>query len=168
MDFRSDAKEAAWRAEVRQFLTAAGGSFPIDRCAESGRDRSALMRWRRDLGARGWILSLRVATRQAAGLVPNYEASIAKLYSWLLAQGILSTSVRALGPMGHLSSGPAGRARWTDASVLATQAANRQRGRAARAASNATSSRPEGSACPVSDFANQEDRKEMTHVYHHR
>lgn len=60
------------------------------------------------------LLSFRVATMQDAGLVPNYEASIAKLYASELNQRIAQTGVEVLGTFGLLTGGshaPAG-GRW--------------------------------------------------------
>jgi alkylation response protein AidB-like acyl-CoA dehydrogenase len=51
------------------------------------------------------VLSYRVATMQAKGLIPNQEASITKLYGSELAQRIGRTGVKAAGMYGMLSEG---------------------------------------------------------------
>jgi alkylation response protein AidB-like acyl-CoA dehydrogenase len=51
------------------------------------------------------VLSYRVATMQAKGLIPNQEASITKLYGSELAQRIGRTAVKAAGVYGMLSEG---------------------------------------------------------------
>ncbi len=48
------------------------------------------------------LLSYRVISMQARGLVPNYEASINKLYGTELAQRVTSTAIRLLGLYGPL------------------------------------------------------------------
>jgi len=53
------------------------------------------------------VLSYRVATMQAKGLVPNQEASITKLYASELAQRIARTAVKVAGLYGQLSKGSA-------------------------------------------------------------
>ena len=53
------------------------------------------------------VLSYRVATMQAKGLIPNQEASITKLYGSELAQRIARTAVRAAGLFGQVSEGSA-------------------------------------------------------------
>ena len=52
------------------------------------------------------LLSYRVASMQARGLVPNYEASMTKLYATELAQRITRTGLRLLGPFGIIHEGP--------------------------------------------------------------
>ena len=49
------------------------------------------------------LLSCRVVTMQAKGLIPNYEASAVKLYSMELNQRIANTGMRLLGLYGQLS-----------------------------------------------------------------
>jgi len=56
------------------------------------------------------VLSYRVVTMQAKGLVPNQEASITKLFSSELAQRIARTGVKAAGLFGQLRAGSAGAA----------------------------------------------------------
>ncbi len=56
------------------------------------------------------VLSYRVATMQAKGLVPNNEASITKLFGSELAQRISRTGVKAAGLYGQLSEGSHGAA----------------------------------------------------------
>ncbi len=51
------------------------------------------------------MLSSRVVTMQARGLIPNHEASAVKLYSMEMAQRIANTGVRLLGLYGQLSRG---------------------------------------------------------------
>ncbi len=51
------------------------------------------------------LLSLRVATLQARGLLPNYEASCAKLFASELSQRVATTGLRLLGLYGQLGRG---------------------------------------------------------------
>ncbi len=51
------------------------------------------------------MLSYRVVTMQAKGLIPNYESSAVKLYSMEMAQRIASTGLRLLGLYGQLARG---------------------------------------------------------------
>jgi len=53
------------------------------------------------------VLSYRVATMQAKGLIPNQEASVTKLYGSELAQRIGRTAIRAAGLYGALTEGSA-------------------------------------------------------------
>lgn len=53
------------------------------------------------------LLSYRVAGLQARGIVPNYEASMNKLYATELAQRITRTGLRLLGRFGILEEGSA-------------------------------------------------------------
>ncbi|MCH7811649.1 MAG: acyl-CoA dehydrogenase family protein [Chloroflexi bacterium] len=53
----------------------------------------------------GRMLSYRVASMQNRGLIPNYEASLLKLYTTELNQRIASTGVHILGPYGLLKRG---------------------------------------------------------------
>ena len=53
----------------------------------------------------GRLLSYRVAWMQGQGLVPNYEASVSKLYGTELAQRLASAGVRILGLGGQLAPG---------------------------------------------------------------
>jgi alkylation response protein AidB-like acyl-CoA dehydrogenase len=48
------------------------------------------------------MMSFRIASMQARGLIPNYEASMAKMFSSELSQRIGATSVKMLGPYGSL------------------------------------------------------------------
>jgi alkylation response protein AidB-like acyl-CoA dehydrogenase len=50
----------------------------------------------------GQMLSYRTISLQAKGLVPNYEASIVKLYNMELNQRIARTGMNVLGPYGQL------------------------------------------------------------------
>jgi alkylation response protein AidB-like acyl-CoA dehydrogenase len=47
-------------------------------------------------------ISLRIASMQAAGRVPNYEASMGKMYSTELTQRIARTGTKAFGLYGNL------------------------------------------------------------------
>jgi alkylation response protein AidB-like acyl-CoA dehydrogenase len=49
------------------------------------------------------MLSYRVITIQAEGRVPNYEASIAKLFNSELGQRIARSAMKAIGPYGMLT-----------------------------------------------------------------
>ena len=51
------------------------------------------------------MLSSRVVTLQARGMIPNYEASAVKLYSMEMAQRIANTGLRLLGLYGQLDRG---------------------------------------------------------------
>jgi len=51
------------------------------------------------------MLSSRVVTLQARGLIPNYEASAVKLYSMEMSQRIANTGLRLLGLYGQLARG---------------------------------------------------------------
>jgi len=51
------------------------------------------------------MLSYRLVTMQARGLIPNYEASATKLYSMELNQRIANTGLRLMGLYGQLSRG---------------------------------------------------------------
>ena len=50
----------------------------------------------------GQMLSYRIISLQAKGIVPNYEASIVKLYNMELNQRIARTGMNVLGPYGQL------------------------------------------------------------------
>ena len=68
------------------------------------------------------MLSYRVASMQARGLIPNYEASSLKLFSTELNQRIARTAVHILGPYGQLTGDTAPhRGRWA-ATFLRSQA----------------------------------------------
>jgi alkylation response protein AidB-like acyl-CoA dehydrogenase len=51
------------------------------------------------------MLSYRVVTMQAKGLIPNYESSAVKLYSMEMVQRIANTGLRLLGLYGQLARG---------------------------------------------------------------
>ena len=53
----------------------------------------------------GRLLSYRVAWMQGQGMIPNYEASVAKLYGTELAQRLANVGVRVLGLGGQLAPG---------------------------------------------------------------
>jgi alkylation response protein AidB-like acyl-CoA dehydrogenase len=52
----------------------------------------------------GYNLSLRIASMQARGLIPNYEASMGKMFSSELSQRIARTGTKAFGLYGNLWS----------------------------------------------------------------
>jgi alkylation response protein AidB-like acyl-CoA dehydrogenase len=52
----------------------------------------------------GRMLSYRIASMQARGLIPNYEASLLKVYSAELHQRIAHTQLKVLGAYGQLKS----------------------------------------------------------------
>jgi alkylation response protein AidB-like acyl-CoA dehydrogenase len=54
----------------------------------------------------GILLSYRVVSLQARGLVPNYEASMNKLFGTELAQRVTRTAMKLLGPYGLLAGRP--------------------------------------------------------------
>ena len=59
------------------------------------------------------MLSYRLVTMQAKGLIPNYEASATKLYSMELNQRIANTGLKLLGLYGQLARGSdSAGARW--------------------------------------------------------
>ena len=53
------------------------------------------------------LMSYRVVTMQAKGMIPNYEASMTKLYASELTQRIAGTAVKVLGLYGQLRGGKA-------------------------------------------------------------
>jgi alkylation response protein AidB-like acyl-CoA dehydrogenase len=53
----------------------------------------------------GTFLAYRVAWMQSRELIPNYEASVAKLYGSELSQRVAQTGLQLLGTYGHLSPG---------------------------------------------------------------
>jgi len=55
----------------------------------------------------GRMLSYRIASMQARGLIPNYEASLLKVYSAELHQRIARTQLKVLGMYAQLKSGSA-------------------------------------------------------------
>jgi alkylation response protein AidB-like acyl-CoA dehydrogenase len=56
----------------------------------------------------GRLLAYRVAWMQSAGKIPNYEASMVKVYGSELQQRIAGTAVHLLGPSGLLREGETG------------------------------------------------------------
>jgi hypothetical protein len=54
-------------------------------------------------------MSYRVISMQNAGLVPNHEASMCKLFTSEMQQKISSLGMKLTGPYGMVASGPAGR-----------------------------------------------------------
>ena len=80
------------------------------------------------------LLSYRVITLQTKGMVPNHEASAAKLYSSELSQRVAATGMRLVGLYGLLD-----RDRKAEAEAAANRYAPR-RGRLMRAYVNAVSS----------------------------
>ena len=53
----------------------------------------------------GTFLAYRVAWMQSRGLIPNYEASVSKLYGSELSQRVAQTGLQLLGTYGHLWPG---------------------------------------------------------------
>ncbi|MCC6959826.1 MAG: acyl-CoA dehydrogenase family protein [Dehalococcoidia bacterium] len=93
----------------------AGGRRSVERLGESARRNPELIERRPsvryELADRavevtvGTILSYRVATMQAKGLVPNYEASTSKLFGSEMGQRISLTGMHLLGTLGQLRDG---------------------------------------------------------------
>lgn len=51
------------------------------------------------------MLSYRVISMQDRGMIPNYEASIAKLYNTELSQRVARTGMKVVGMYGNVTSG---------------------------------------------------------------
>ena len=93
----------------------AGGRRSVERLGEIARRNPELIERRPsvryELADRavevtvGTILSYRVATMQAKGLVPNYEASTSKLFGSEMGQRISLTGMHLLGTLGQLRDG---------------------------------------------------------------
>lgn len=79
------------------------------------RDEPRLLRLNRQLRLRlvdrevelnaGTCLAYRIPWMQSRGLIPNYEASVSKLYGSELAQRVAFTGIQLLGPYGQLEPG---------------------------------------------------------------
>ena len=93
----------------------AGGRRSVERLGEIARRNPELIERRPsvryELADRavevtvGTILAYRVATMQAKGLVPNYEASTSKLFGSEMGQRISLTGMHLLGTLGQLRDG---------------------------------------------------------------
>lgn len=93
----------------------AGGRKSVERLTKLAKDRPELIERRPsvryELADRavevnvGTILAYRVATMQARGLVPNYEASTSKLFGSEMGQRISLTGMHLLGTLGQLRDG---------------------------------------------------------------
>ena len=51
------------------------------------------------------MISYRIVSMQSQGMIPNYEASMAKLYAMELNQRIQSTAMKVMGLYGQLGAG---------------------------------------------------------------
>ena len=93
----------------------AGGRRTVERLVQIARDNPDLVKQRKtirhELADRtievvtGTSLAYRVATMQAKGMVPNYEASTSKLFGSELGQRIALTGMHLLGTTGQLRNG---------------------------------------------------------------
>ena len=93
----------------------AGGRRTVERLVQIARDNPDLVKQRKtirhELADRtievvtGTSLAYRVATMQAKGMVPNYEASTSKLFGSELGQRIALTGMHLLGTIGQLRNG---------------------------------------------------------------
>jgi alkylation response protein AidB-like acyl-CoA dehydrogenase len=93
----------------------AGGRRNVERLNQLAKDHPELVERRpsirNELADRtievnvGTILAYRVATMQAKGLVPNYEASTSKLFGSEMGQRISLTGMHLLGTLGQLRDG---------------------------------------------------------------
>ena len=92
------------------------------------------------------LMSYRVVSMQNAGLVPNHEASMCKLFGSEMRQRIAALGVKLTGMYSQVAGGPA-TCRWRDASAAATSRRCRRRLRAARRRSSGTSWRSVGWGC---------------------
>jgi alkylation response protein AidB-like acyl-CoA dehydrogenase len=96
----------------------AGGRRHVHQIAAVAKEQPELVRQRpgirQELADRmvevnvGTFLSYRVATMQARGLVPNHEASTAKVFGSEMSQRIASTGMHLLGMAGQLRRGSRG------------------------------------------------------------
>ncbi len=92
-----------------------GGRRTVERLTNLARSRPDLVALRPSVKAEladraveiavGTILSYRVATMQARGLVPNHEASCAKMFGSEMSQRIATTGMHLLGMAGQLRDG---------------------------------------------------------------
>ena len=95
-----------------------GGRRSVERITELAKENPALVARRpsirEELADRaidvsvGTFLAYRVATMQAAGLVPNHEASASKLFGSEMGQRISATAMHLLGTHGQLRNGSRG------------------------------------------------------------
>ncbi len=95
----------------------AGGRKRVERLVGIAKSNPALVRQRPSIRTEladrmvelnvGTILAYRVATMQAKGLVPNYEASTSKLFGSEMGQRIALTGMHLLGLAGELRDGTA-------------------------------------------------------------
>ncbi len=93
----------------------AGGRRTVERLVQIARENPDLVKQRKtirhELADRtievvtGTSLAYRVATMQAKGMVPNYEASTSKLFGSELGQRIALTGMHLLGTTGQLRNG---------------------------------------------------------------
>ena len=96
----------------------AGGRRNVERLTKVAKENPKLMAIRptvkNELADRsievavGTILAYRVATMQAAGMVPNHEASASKLFGSEMGQRISLTGMHLLGMLGQLRNGTQG------------------------------------------------------------
>jgi hypothetical protein len=96
----------------------AGGRRNVERLTRVAKENPRLMEIRptvkNELADRsievavGTILAYRVATMQAAGMVPNHEASASKLFGSEMGQRISLTGMHLLGMLGQLRNGTKG------------------------------------------------------------
>jgi len=96
----------------------AGGRRSVERLVHLARDNRDLVANRPGIRAEladravevnvGTMLAYRVATMQARGMVPNHEASAAKVFGSEMSQRIASTGMHLMGTGGQLRKGSAG------------------------------------------------------------
>ena len=96
----------------------AGGRRTVERLVQVAREHRDLVANRPAIRAEladravevnvGTMLSYRVATMQARGLLPNHEASAAKVFGSEMSQRIASTGMHLLGTGGQLRKGSSG------------------------------------------------------------
>jgi alkylation response protein AidB-like acyl-CoA dehydrogenase len=108
LDFErsSVASSAAARRLVDRLCTILRDETPGLRGAPAGRAVRALMADLAIDAVVGRLLSYRVVTMQSAGLVPNAEASIAKVFNTELIQRVGRAGLRVFGSSGLVASGP--------------------------------------------------------------
>ncbi len=86
----------------------------LEELTEAARERGASGSVRVELAERvieneaGKLLAYRVAWMQSAGKIPNYEASMVKVFGSELQQRVANTAVKLLGQAGTLSEGSMG------------------------------------------------------------
>ncbi len=96
----------------------AGGRRSVERLVRVARETPGLVMQRPGIRAEladravevnvGTMLAYRVATMQARGLVPNHEASAAKVFGSEMSQRIASTGMHLLGTAGQVRKGSPG------------------------------------------------------------